>query len=72
MPSQHFFNLVESVDPFPFIPEIHQRIGNFLIWSKLSSPQAQAKTRHKVMGVLDIYGFEIFEVRQPESHPPML
>ena len=25
--------------------------------------QAQAKTRHKVMGVLDIYGFEIFEVR---------
>lgn len=27
------------------------------------SSQAQAKTRHKVMGVLDIYGFEIFEVR---------
>lgn len=24
------------------------------------------------MGVLDIYGFEIFEVRPPESHPPML
>jgi hypothetical protein len=26
------------------------------------SPKAQSKTRHKVMGVLDIYGFEIFEV----------
>lgn len=28
------------------------------------SLQAQTKARHKVMGVLDIYGFEIFEVRQ--------
>lgn len=28
------------------------------------SLQAQANARHKVMGVLDIYGFEIFEVRQ--------
>uniref|UniRef100_A0A8C7X406 Myosin IB n=1 Tax=Oryzias sinensis TaxID=183150 RepID=A0A8C7X406_9TELE len=27
----------------------------------LNVAQAQAKTRHKVMGVLDIYGFEIFE-----------
>uniref|UniRef100_A0A8C4ZTX9 Myosin IB n=1 Tax=Gadus morhua TaxID=8049 RepID=A0A8C4ZTX9_GADMO len=27
----------------------------------LNVSQAQSKTRHKVMGVLDIYGFEIFE-----------
>ena len=32
--------------------------------SDLSPPQAQTKSRHKVMGVLDIYGFEIFEVRR--------
>lgn len=31
---------------------------------RLISLQAQTKTRHKVMGVLDIYGFEIFEVRK--------
>lgn len=68
-PPQHIFNLVESVDPSAFTLEMHHRIGNFLIWSKSSSPQAQAKTRHKVMGVLDIYGFEIFEVRRLESHP---
>lgn len=36
----------------------------FLIFNDFLSLQAQAKTRHKVMGVLDIYGFEIFEVRQ--------
>lgn len=36
------------------------------------SLQAQTKTRHKVMGVLDIYGFEIFEVRQmpDQTHSP--
>lgn len=35
----------------------------FVVCSKFVYLQAQAKTRHKVMGVLDIYGFEIFEVR---------
>lgn len=32
--------------------------------TNVMSLQAQTKARHKVMGVLDIYGFEIFEVRQ--------
>lgn len=40
------------------------RHSALLTLSILSPPQAQAKTRHKVMGVLDIYGFEIFEVRE--------
>lgn len=43
---------------------VHHDHSVFLIFNDFLSPQAQAKTRHKVMGVLDIYGFEIFEVRQ--------
>lgn len=43
---------------------VHHDDSVFLIFNDFLSLQAQAKTRHKVMGVLDIYGFEIFEVRQ--------
>lgn len=62
---QHVFDLADSVDPSAFTLAIHHRIGNFSNLVQIVSPQAQAKTRHKVMGVLDIYGFEIFEVRPP-------
>ncbi|XP_037831921.1 unconventional myosin-Ib isoform X3 [Kryptolebias marmoratus] len=40
---------------------LYSRLFSWLITRINESIRAQAKTRHKVMGVLDIYGFEIFE-----------
>uniref|UniRef100_A0A1A8HKJ7 Unconventional myosin-Ib n=3 Tax=Nothobranchius korthausae TaxID=1143690 RepID=A0A1A8HKJ7_9TELE len=40
---------------------LYSRLFSWLITRINGSIKAQAKTRHKVMGVLDIYGFEIFE-----------
>ncbi|XP_045062627.1 unconventional myosin-Ib-like isoform X1 [Coregonus clupeaformis] len=40
---------------------LYSRLFSWLITRINESIKAQAKTRHKVMGVLDIYGFEIFE-----------
>uniref|UniRef100_A0A674F0L0 Unconventional myosin-Ib n=1 Tax=Salmo trutta TaxID=8032 RepID=A0A674F0L0_SALTR len=40
---------------------LYSRLFSWLVTRINESIKAQAKTRHKVMGVLDIYGFEIFE-----------
>ncbi|XP_015251821.1 PREDICTED: unconventional myosin-Ib isoform X1 [Cyprinodon variegatus] len=40
---------------------LYSRLFSWLVTRINESIRAQAKTRHKVMGVLDIYGFEIFE-----------
>uniref|UniRef100_A0A7N6AAQ7 Uncharacterized protein n=1 Tax=Anabas testudineus TaxID=64144 RepID=A0A7N6AAQ7_ANATE len=40
---------------------LYSRLFTWLVTRINESIKAQAKTRHKVMGVLDIYGFEIFE-----------
>ncbi|XP_023806696.1 unconventional myosin-Ib isoform X8 [Oryzias latipes] len=40
---------------------LYSRLFSWLVTRINGSIKAQAKTRHKVMGVLDIYGFEIFE-----------
>ncbi|XP_037542799.1 unconventional myosin-Ib isoform X2 [Nematolebias whitei] len=40
---------------------LYSRLFSWLITRINETIRAQAKTRHKVMGVLDIYGFEIFE-----------
>ncbi|XP_047456890.1 unconventional myosin-Ib isoform X2 [Mugil cephalus] len=40
---------------------LYSRLFTWLVSRINESIKAQAKTRHKVMGVLDIYGFEIFE-----------
>ncbi|XP_028991727.1 unconventional myosin-Ib isoform X3 [Betta splendens] len=40
---------------------LYNRLFTWLVTRINESIKAQAKTRHKVMGVLDIYGFEIFE-----------
>uniref|UniRef100_A0A3P9HCY7 Unconventional myosin-Ib n=1 Tax=Oryzias latipes TaxID=8090 RepID=A0A3P9HCY7_ORYLA len=40
---------------------LYSRLFSWMVTRINGSIKAQAKTRHKVMGVLDIYGFEIFE-----------
>ncbi|XP_006793712.1 unconventional myosin-Ib isoform X2 [Neolamprologus brichardi] len=40
---------------------LYSRLFSWLVTRINESIQAQTKARHKVMGVLDIYGFEIFE-----------
>ncbi|XP_057707924.1 unconventional myosin-Ib isoform X3 [Corythoichthys intestinalis] len=40
---------------------LYSRLFSWLVTRINESIKAQTKTRHKVMGVLDIYGFEIFE-----------
>ncbi|XP_060944202.1 unconventional myosin-Ib isoform X1 [Limanda limanda] len=40
---------------------LYSRLFSWLVTRINESIKAQGKTRHKVMGVLDIYGFEIFE-----------
>ncbi|XP_077583697.1 unconventional myosin-Ib isoform X2 [Stigmatopora nigra] len=40
---------------------LYTRLFSWLVTRINESIKAQPKTRHKVMGVLDIYGFEIFE-----------
>ncbi|XP_054642606.1 unconventional myosin-Ib isoform X6 [Dunckerocampus dactyliophorus] len=40
---------------------LYSRLFSWIVNRINESIKAQAKTRHKVMGVLDIYGFEIFE-----------
>ncbi|XP_040004261.1 unconventional myosin-Ib isoform X6 [Xiphias gladius] len=40
---------------------LYSRLFSWLVSRINESIKAQTKTRHKVMGVLDIYGFEIFE-----------
>ncbi|XP_030198600.1 unconventional myosin-Ib isoform X2 [Gadus morhua] len=40
---------------------LYSRLFSWLVTRINESIKAQSKTRHKVMGVLDIYGFEIFE-----------
>nr|XP_020450315.1 unconventional myosin-Ib isoform X1 [Monopterus albus] len=40
---------------------LYSRLFTWLVTRINESIKAQTKTRHKVMGVLDIYGFEIFE-----------
>nr|XP_057938216.1 unconventional myosin-Ib isoform X4 [Doryrhamphus excisus] len=40
---------------------LYSRLFSWIVTRINESIKAQAKTRHKVMGVLDIYGFEIFE-----------
>ncbi|XP_034042654.1 unconventional myosin-Ib isoform X3 [Thalassophryne amazonica] len=40
---------------------LYSRLFSWLVTRINESIQAQMKARHKVMGVLDIYGFEIFE-----------
>ncbi|KAM9365351.1 unconventional myosin-Ib isoform 2-T3 [Pholidichthys leucotaenia] len=40
---------------------LYSRLFTWLVTRINESIQAQTKARHKVMGVLDIYGFEIFE-----------
>ncbi|XP_076015151.1 unconventional myosin-Ib isoform X1 [Genypterus blacodes] len=40
---------------------LYSRLFSWLVARINESIKAQGKTRHKVMGVLDIYGFEIFE-----------
>lgn len=45
-----------------FSPFFLHHVSIMVLFKMPSFLQAQAKTRHKVMGVLDIYGFEIFEV----------
>ncbi|XP_024919514.1 unconventional myosin-Ib [Cynoglossus semilaevis] len=41
---------------------LYSRLFSWLVTRINESIKAQTKTRHKVMGVLDIYGFEIFEL----------
>ncbi|XP_061774469.1 unconventional myosin-Ib isoform X6 [Nerophis ophidion] len=40
---------------------LYSRLFSWIVTRINESIKAQAKTRHKVMGVLDIYGFEIFD-----------
>ncbi|XP_034742548.1 unconventional myosin-Ib isoform X9 [Etheostoma cragini] len=42
---------------------LYSRLFSWLVTRINESIKAQTKARHKVMGVLDIYGFEIFEDR---------
>uniref|UniRef100_A0A3P8WVG1 Unconventional myosin-Ib n=1 Tax=Cynoglossus semilaevis TaxID=244447 RepID=A0A3P8WVG1_CYNSE len=51
---------------------LYSRLFSWLVTRINESIKAQTKTRHKVMGVLDIYGFEIFEVRKTADQTSVL